>query len=115
MNHEKLESIIERSFKTEPDYHLPDNFAQMATSRVVQRSQWLTDLFEYLYLIAIVVLLLGAATGTYYLVNKELLLQIFAFISGNAVQVAMVVFILNFILFADRVLLRLLFSRWNRT
>ena len=113
MNQEKLDYIIERSFRTEPDFQLPDDFAQNVTVRVVQREQWKNDLYEYLYLTAIAVFLLGVATGTYYLVNKELLLQIISFISGNVILVVMVVFTLNFIFFADRVLLRLLFSRWK--
>jgi len=115
MNHEKLDSILEKSFKTEPEYRLPDGFAQKVTFRIARKTQWLADLYEYIYLSALVLFLIGIAGGTYYLVNKEVLLQIFKFISGNAWQVAMVAFILNFILFADRVLLRLLFSRWNRT
>jgi len=109
MNHEKLDYILEKSFNTEPGYSLSDGFAQKVTSRIVAKNQGLTDLYEYLYLSALVLFLIGIAAGTYYLVNKEVLLQIFKFISGNALQVAMVALILNFILFADRVLLRLLF------
>ena len=109
MNHEKLDSILEKSFKTEPEYRLPDGFAQKVTSRIVVKSQGLTDLYEYLYLSALVFFLIGVAAGTYYLINKEVLLQVLKFISGNALQVAMVTLTLNFILFADRVLLRLLF------
>jgi hypothetical protein len=113
MKDENLEKILEKSFRTEPEYILPADFAQNVTLKIIRKTQWLTDLYEYLYLIAIVVLLLGAATGTYYLVNKEVLMQIFNFISENVVQFAGIVLILNFILFADRVLLRLFFSRWN--
>jgi hypothetical protein len=109
MNHEKLDYILEKSFNTEPGYSLSAGFAQKVTSRIVAKNQGLTDLFEYLYLSALVLFLIGAAAGTYYLINKEVLLQIFKFISVNALQVAMVALILNFIFFADRVLLRLLF------
>ena len=109
MNHEKLDSILEKTFRTEPGYRLSEGFAQKVTSRIVAKNQWLTDLYEYLYLSALVLFLIGAAAGTYYLINKEVLLQIFKFISVNALQVAMVALILNFIFFADRVLLRLLF------
>ncbi len=109
MNHEKLDSILEKTFRTEPGYRLSDGFAQKVTSRIVAKNQWMTDLYEYIYLSVLILFLIGVVAGTYYLVNKEVLLQIFKFISGNALQVAMVALILNFILFADRVLLRLLF------
>ena len=115
MNHEKLDQIIEKSFKTEPEYHLPVHFAQMTTSVIIRKTQWLADLYEYLYLTIVAVILLGMATAIYYLVNKEFLLQIVTFISRNTIPFAMMVMMLNFILFADRVLLRLLFSRWKRT
>lgn len=36
-------------------------------------------------------------------------MNVLTFLSGNVIQVALILFILNFILFADRVLLRLLF------
>jgi hypothetical protein len=109
MNHEKLDSILEKSFNIEPEYRLPSGFAQKVTSRIVAKNQGLTDLYEYIYLSFLALFLIGVAAGTYYLVNKEFLLQVFKFISGNAWQVFMIALILNFILFADRVLLRLLF------
>lgn len=109
MKDEELDSAIEKSFSTEPEYNLPVDFAQFVTSAVVRREQWKNDLYEYLYFTAISIFLLVIISGTYYLVNKDLLMQFFTFISQNVVQVVFVVFILNFILFADRVLLRLLF------
>ena len=115
MNKTELDHIIEKSFRTEPDFHLPADFAQKVTFTIVRREQWKTDLYEYLYLTAVIVFLLAIVSGTYYLVNKEFLLKVFSFVSGNALQVILIAVTLNFILFADRVLLRLLFSRWNRT
>ncbi|MDP2339091.1 MAG: hypothetical protein Q8N05_22075 [Bacteroidota bacterium] len=109
MSNEGIENIIEKSFRTEPDFHLPADFAQKVTFSVVRREQWKTDLREYLSLTAVFVFLLAAAAGTYYLIDKTILTQIFSFVSRNVLQVVLVAFILNFILFADRVLLRLLF------
>ncbi len=115
MKDKELDQIIEKSFSDLPDFHLSADFAQRVTRTIVQRGQWKTDLIEYLSITGILVFLLTIASGTYYLVNKELLLQIFTFVSQNVVPVILIVFLLNFILFTDRVLLRLLFSRWNRT
>ncbi len=91
-----------------------EDFAQKITITAIRRQQWKTDLFEYLYLTGIIVFLLAIVSGTYYWVDKELLLQMVSIFKENMLQVVFIAFLLNFILFADRVLLRLLFSRWNR-
>lgn len=113
MNNVELENIIEKSFRTEPDFHLPADFAEKVTISVVRHEHWKTDLREYLSITAVLIFLLAVVSGTYYLIDKDLLMQFFSFISQNVLQVVLIVFLLNFILFADRVLLRLLFSRWK--
>jgi len=115
MNNIELDKIIERSFRDEPDFFLPDDFAQKVTSTAIQHQQWKSDLFEYLYLTGIVVFLLAIVSGTYYWINKEILLKLLSMVRDNMLQIVFIAFLLNFILFADRVLLRLLFSRWKRT
>ena len=115
MKIEELDQILGKSFSNEPDFHLPVDFAKKVTNRIVRREQWKTDLIEYLSITGILAFLLTIVSGTYYLINKELLLKTYAFISGNLVPAILVILLINFIIFADRVLLRLLFSRWNRT
>lgn len=109
MRNEELNTIIEKSFRTEPDLYLPVNFAQKVTFSVIRQEKWKNDLFDYLYLTGVIVLLLAAAGGLYYYIDKEFILKFLSFLSGNVLQVILVVFLLNFILFADRVLLPLLF------
>lgn len=113
MKNEELDTIIEKSFRTEPDFYLPSDFAGKVSFLIVRRTQWKNDLYEYLYLTGVIVSLLIVMGGLYYYIDKELVLQFLVFVSGNVVQVVLIVFLLNFILFADRVLLRLLFSRWK--
>ena len=115
MKNKELDQIIEKSFRTEFDFQLPVDFAQKVTIQVVRREQWKTDLREYLYILGVSLSLLTIVFGFYYFVDKEFILQAFAFISGNLIPVISLVFILNFIFFADKVLLRLLFSRWSKT
>ncbi len=115
MKNEELDQILEKSFRTELNFQLPVDFAQKVTSLVVRREQWKTDLREYLFLAAVSLSLILTVSGIYYLINKATIVKAYTFISTNALPVILIVFILNFILFADRVLLRLLFSRWNRT
>lgn len=114
MKNEELDYIIEESFRTEPDFRLPADFARRLTLSVTRREQWKTDLREYMYLTAVLISLLAVATVTYYLIDKDIVIRIISFVTQNAVTVVFIVLILNFILFADRVLLRLLFNRWKR-
>jgi len=115
MKNEELDQIIEKSFRTEFDFQLPVDFAQKVTVQIIRREQWKTDLREYLYILGVSLSLLMLVLGFYYFVDKEFMLQALAFISGNLIPVISIAFILNFIFFADKVLLRLLFSRWSKT
>jgi hypothetical protein len=113
MKNEVLDRIIEKSFKVEPGFKLPVDFAQKLTMKVIGREQWKTDLREYLLLSGVLLSLLLAASGFYYFVDKAFVLKVFAFLTANLVPVISVVFILNFIFFTDKVILRYLFSRWS--
>jgi hypothetical protein len=109
MENKELDHIIEKSFRTKPDFHLPADFAQKVTLSVVRREQLKNDLYEYLYLTGVLLSLLSVVGGLYYYLDKELVARVLSFASGNVIQVVLTVFILNFIFFTDRVLLRLLF------
>ncbi len=113
MKNKELDQLIEQSFGYEPDFQLPDNFAQQVTAELKRRSQWKNNLIEYLFLIGFSSFLLTIVAGTYYLVNKEILIQILNFASQNIPSVIFVLVLLNFILFADRVLLPILFNSQN--
>jgi len=115
MRNEELDQMVEKSFRKEPDFYLPPNFAQKVTFSLVRREQWKTDLHEYLYLTGVLFSLLAVVSGFYYFVDKEFVLKTITFVSENILPVTLILFLLNFIFFADKVLLRLLFSRWNRT
>ena len=115
MNKEELDQIIEKSFRTEFDFQLPVDFAQKVTAHVIRREQWKTDLREYLFLIGVLLSLLAVVAVFYYFIDKTFVFKVIAFISQNLIPVISIVFILNFIFFTDRVLLRLLFNRWSKT
>jgi len=114
MKNEELDYIIEESFRTEPDFRLPADFARRLTLSVTRREQWKTDLREYLYLSAVLISLLAVAIMIYYLIDKEIVIRFFSFITQNTLNVVFIVLMLNFIWFTDRVLLPLLFNRWKR-
>ena len=114
MEDKELDQIIEKSFRREPDFYLALDFAQKVTQSVARQEQWKTDLREYISLTAFLLGLLSMVGGLYYYLDNELIMQVFAFVNQNAIPVVFAVFILNFILFVDKVLLRLLFSRWPK-
>ena len=111
MSKDELTAIVEKSLASEPNYRLPPDFARRVTVSVIRRGQWKTDLQEYLLLTSILFGILAAATGSYYLFDKSILIRAFGFFESNRIQVLWVTFLANFILFADKVLLRLLFCR----
>ena len=113
MRNEELDTIIEKSFRIEPDFHLPVDFVQTVTFSIVKHEQWKNDLADYISLTAFLLGLLSVVGGLYYYLDKELIMRVFSFVTANTSQVVFALFILNFILLADRVLLPLLFSRWN--
>ena len=114
MKNDELDQIIEKSFKSKPQFHLSFNFADKVTVELVRREQWKSDLFEYLNIAGIIMFLFAVAVGTYYLVNKDLYTEALSYVRHNILRMGLILFLLNFILFADRVLLRWLFIRWNK-
>lgn len=115
MKNKELDELINQSLNQEPGYQLPAGFALKMAGIVTRRQQWKTDIREYLSILLIVVLLLSVAAGTYYFANNAVFMKIWLFMQQNMIPVILVTLILNFVFFADRVLLRLLFNRWSKT
>lgn len=113
MNNKEFDDIFEKSLRSEPDIQLPDDFARKVTTFVIRRTQWKADLWEYFYISTFLVFVIGIIAGTYFFVNKDQLIEIFSIIKNNSLMVGFGLFILNFILLADRVLLPMLFNRWK--
>ncbi len=114
MTKDELDLILEKSFKKEPEFNLPADFAQKLTFSIVRKQQWKNDLNEYLVIIGVLTSLFAAVAGFYYFIDKTFVLEVFNLVSAHIIQVVLVGFILNFILFTDRVLLRFLFNKWRR-
>lgn len=115
MNKEELDLILEKTFRKDPEYFLSENFAQKVTQAVARREHWKSDLLEYFYLSAVLFSLLLVVAGFFYLIEKDQVLKVISLVTENILPIILTGLILNFILFADRVLLRLLFSRWNKS
>lgn len=115
MNKDKLDSIIEQSFRSEPDFHLPADFARKVAIQVARREQWKSDLLDYLYLSGITVAVIVVALGAFFVFDKPSVLRMLSFVVNYSVPLGIVVFILNFIFFTDRVILPVVFARWSKT
>lgn len=113
MNRENFDSIIEKSLRTEPKFGLSADFASRVTMQIVRREQWKIDLREYLLCSGVVVGLIFLVAGFYYFVDQNFMLNVFSYLKENWLSVATVALLLNFIFFTDKVLLRVLFDRWN--
>ena len=81
---------------------------------VTRRDQLKSDLQNYLYMTAVLAFILAVVSVTYYFVDKNIVDKSISYIANNALPVLYIIIILNFILFADRVLLPLLFRRSNK-
>jgi len=113
MTNMKFDQIIEESLGAEPDFILPTDFTQKVISTLTRNSQLRSDLLDYLYLMIFLILLLVIVSGAYYLINKEVLMQVISYINHNIKNVVFLTILVNFIYLVDRVLLRLLFSKWK--
>lgn len=113
MNNQELDRIIEKGFSIDPGFSLSVDFAKRLTLKVIGREQWKNDLREYFLMSFVIIALLLFVAGFYYFVNKDFVLKAIDFLSKNLIPVISVLFILNFIFFADKVILRHLFRRWN--
>ncbi len=113
MNNQELDRIIEKGFSSDPGFSLSVDFAQRLTLKVIGREQWKNDLREYFLLSSVVVALVLVVAGFYYFVNEDFVLKAIDFLSTNLIPVISVLFLLNFIFFADKVILRHVFRRWS--
>jgi hypothetical protein len=107
----KFDQIIAETLGAEPDFKLPADFTQKVISTLTRSSQLRSDLLDYLYLMIFLILLLVIVSGAYYLINKEVLMQVITLININIKNVVFVTILVNFVYLVDRVLLRLFFSK----
>lgn len=104
--HKDAEKLLDEVLMAEPDFTLPDNFAAMLAENVARRFAWEQYLKEFLIYLAVIVGIVaiwaGMALFWYGADWKEWL----NFLTTNITLVAGINFLLVFVLFADRVLLR---------
>lgn len=101
--------LVTEAMVQEPMFKLPSNFADVVAEKGIRKFSFRKNINEYFFYAAIVCGLALFIAAFFYFVSKENFQQISTFVSNNLVSVLSVLFIANFILFADIVLLRQLF------
>ena len=100
------DKLVDNALKTEPQYKLSDNFADMLAEKVSRKFAWNQYFREFLiYLGAIAGLLAIPIAFQFVLFDANLEEWLMVFMA-NIQLVVGIIFLLVFILFADRVLLR---------
>lgn len=109
-----LDTYMDEAFRKEPDYLLTDDFADKMAAQFQKSYSLKESLHEYSIYASLILGLTILVGGFFLFINKGDMTPIQAFISGNIVEIISVVFVANFILFTDKVLLRMLFVTKKR-
>jgi hypothetical protein len=106
----EFDKYITEALTEEPGFFLPADFADKMTEKIRRRHSLRESLKEYSVYAALFLGLAIFVCGFLLFINKDNLSQLQAFVTGNLTEIILLVFIANFILFADKVLLRILFT-----
>ncbi len=105
------EFFLNEVLKSEPEYSLPDNFADMVTNKVSRRFAWESYFKEFLIYLGVIAGILATAVLTVFLWYTPDWKVWGNFLLANISWVAGINILVIFVLFADRVLLRYLFYK----
>ena len=100
------DNLIEEVLRTEPEFTLPDNFADMLAEDVDRRFAWEQYLKEFLIYLAVIAGIVVVTAGMTYVWYNNNLSDWLEFLGSNAISIIGINLLVVFILFADRVLLR---------
>ena len=114
MKNDKCDELVDKALREKPDYFLQANFADRLTRRWEARTSRKNDFVEYVSILATVVLILLIPGIVSYLINEDFLSTVKDVLSMHGSQIFFFFFVLNFVLFTDRVLLPWLFRLRNQ-
>lgn len=100
------DKLLDEVLLAEPEFTLPDNFAGMVAEKVGQRFAWEQYVKEFLIYLAVIVGIVAVSAGMALIWFEADWKAWFNFLTSNMAMVAAANFLLVFILFADKVLLR---------
>ena len=108
-NEEKFpdtDKLLNEALKTEPGFMLPDNFAGLMAKKMERKFAWNLYFKEFLIYLGAIVGLLAVPVGIQFIFFTTKLKQWSVIITENYPVIGGIFFLVIFILFADRVLLR---------
>ncbi len=101
-----VEQLINQSLKAEPKYVLSFNFANKVILKVQKKQALKNYLKEFLLYFGVILGIVVIPFAIFYLFNSDIITDWVALVLSNITLIAGILFILVFILFADKVLLR---------
>ena len=100
------DKLLDEVLKTEPNYTLPENFAGILAEKVGKRFAWEQYLKEFLIYLAVIAGIVAISAGMAFIWYEVDWQEWLNFLMTNITLVAGINFLVVFILFVDRVLLR---------
>ena len=100
------EKLVDEALKTEPEFMLSDNFANLLVEKMERKFAWEQYLREFLIYLGTILSLLAVPVAIQFILFDAKLQEWLQLVTNNISLVVGVMFLLGFILFADRVLLR---------
>jgi hypothetical protein len=100
------EKLLDEVLKADPGFTLSDNFADRVAEKAGRKFAWMQYFYEFLIYLGSFAGIAAVTVAMAFIWYGANLQDWLAFLSGNISLVAGLSFLLVFILFADRVLLR---------
>lgn len=110
----EFDKYIDGALKEEPGFFLSSGFADKMAEKISREYALHESLKEYSVYAALFLGLAILVGAFLFFINKNDFSQLQAFIANHLFEIISLVFVVNFILFADKVLLRLLFTLKQR-
>jgi hypothetical protein len=108
-----FEILIDKALKTEPDYQLPDNFAEQLTAKLGTQTFWKQSMQEFILYLGALLVIAGLAIATLLWMDHSFWQQLIAYFNQQYSLIIGIYVLLIFVLFVDRVLLKYFHFRIN--
>ena len=105
------EKLVDEALKTEPEFMLSDNFANLLVEKIERKFAWQQYLREFLIYLGAIAALLAVPVAIQFIFFSPNWQEWIRMLVNNISLVGGILFLLVFILFADRVLLRYFMHR----
>ncbi|GEM_PF-446284 len=101
-----IDKLVNDALKAEPDYFLPDNFADMVAEKVAEKFAWQQYVLEFLIYFGVVIGLAAVVVAMQFIFFGAQWQNWLHFITENIFVIAGISLLTVFVLFTDKVLLK---------